>query len=1288
MNSKPRLRSTATIFLIFIILLVPLMLSLSSTQLALAQDAGTVAPGQTDETQYPNATDSSTATVTPTETIIEVPPVFPETYTPQSTVTGTSTETATITLTPSQQCNAGSGSGLRGDYYRWHSSSEAAFTKPVSPEAVGTNQALLISRIDPTVNFNWPNGVSFYTGGPANHFAVRWSGTILFPSAGNYAIRMTSDDGNALDVFNTKISNWQDGASITSTSPTTSILTDCETANVVIEYYANTGGNKAVLAWLRPGSSTYEVIPQIYLIPPSELLSTSTPTSTPTVTLTRTITQTATSTYTITQAAISSSVPDINGIYYVKAVASGTGGTCASWANACALQTALTDATSGSEIWVAAGAYKPTNGTDRNATFQLKSGVALYGGFAGIETKREQRELSANSTILSGDLKGDDAGFTNNTENVYHVVTGASDAILDDFTITAGNANGNDCPRPDCDGGGMFNEFSNPTLANVIFNGNAGTFGGGIYNHYSNPSFTNVTFRNNQAYRDGGGMYNEASDPSLTNVSFSDNLASTSAGGGMFNAGSPSLTNVTFERNAAYFGGGMFNVFSSSALTNVTFTGNTAMIGGGIYNDYSTNVQIINTIFWDNLAPSGTQIYNNNSTLSLRASIVEAGCPAGSTCTNIITSDPRLGQPGNYGGFTQTFPLLAGSSAIDAGNDSACASTDQRGVTRPQGAHCDIGAYEYVDTSAPAITTFTVTPLTSSLAIPITAFTATDDVLVAGYLITSSAAVPALDAPGWTITVPLTYPVASEGAYTLYPWAKDASGHVSAVFAAPRAVVVDTNTPDTHIDTTPANPNSSAEASFTFSSADASASFECRLDGSSFAPCASPQTYTGLTDGPHNFSVRAKDPAGNVDASPASFTWTINLVPLAPTLVSPADALITNLTTPGFSWNPVALGNTYQLEISQDSSFASKAQSFTGTPGTLSYTATALPAGSYFWHVRAVNASGAASPWSITRSLTIDLTPPAAPLLSKPARAAVVIGTPSFTWLASNAAVIYQFQYDNNANFSSPTYTSVELAALGFTPPTIAPGTYSWHVRAKDAAGNWSAWSTARTITIRPAVPLAPVLAAPANAFITNDTTPTFTWNAVAYGNSYRLEISKIASFTIRLRSFTGPAGIRTYTTSALPAGVYYWRVRAVNVKNAAGPWSAARTFSIDITPPAAPVLSQPANGAQLTGTPTFVWLASDTAVAYQFQYDDDTSFASPNYTSAELTTLNHTPPAMLVGIYAWRVRAKDAAGNWSNWSAIRVVTINPPATLQPSVTPTLTPTKTLTPTPRATFDG
>lgn len=69
-------------------------------------------------------------------------------------------------------------------------------------------------------------------------------------------------------------------------------------------------------------------------------------------------------------------------------------------------------------------------------------------------------------------------------------------------------------------------------------------------------------------------------------------------------------------------------------------------------------------------------------------------------CENIISADPRLGAPGDNGGFTATMALLPGSAAIDAGNDATCPAGDQRRVVRPQGAHCDIGAYELEQTDA------------------------------------------------------------------------------------------------------------------------------------------------------------------------------------------------------------------------------------------------------------------------------------------------------------------------------------------------------------------------------------------------------------------------------------------------------------------------------------------------------------------------------------------------------------------------------------------------------------
>jgi hypothetical protein len=86
---------------------------------------------------------------------------------------------------------------------------------------------------------------------------------------------------------------------------------------------------------------------------------------------------------------------------------------------------------------------------------------------------------------------------------------------------------------------------------------------------------------------------------------------------------------------------------------------------------------------------------------------------------------------------------------------------------------------------------------------------------------------------------------------------------------------VDTTAPDTSITSSPPDPTSDPSASFDFSASEAGSSFECSLDGAAFAACTSPQDYGGLAPGSHAFEVRATDPAGHTDPSPASYSWTV-----------------------------------------------------------------------------------------------------------------------------------------------------------------------------------------------------------------------------------------------------------------------------------------------------------------------------------------------------------------------------------------------------------------------------
>ena len=341
---------------------------------------------------------------------------------------------------------------------------------------------------------------------------------------------------------------------------------------------------------------------------------------------------------------------------------------------------ALNNAQAGDEIWVATGTYTPTNGTDRAATFQLKNGLALYGGFAGTEATRVERDWQIHLTILSGDigLPGD------NGDNVYHVLTSRGvdgTTILDGFIVRDGHANG---PQPQDRGGGMYNEGSSPTVRHILFENNTVSgSGGGMYNTESHPTLTEITFRRNQAGFGGGGLYNLLSNPLLSNVIFEGNRAGF-GGGGMYNIdhSSPQLANSLFSGNTALNGGGIYNIDSSNPiLAQTTFSRNEAIAtGGGMASIYS-NPNVENSIFWDNRDTNGghtgqtAQISDIvNSVTTINNSLIQGWSGGGSN----INADPlfsRAPDPGAAGWGTAdddygNLRLQFTSPAIDSGDNN------------------------------------------------------------------------------------------------------------------------------------------------------------------------------------------------------------------------------------------------------------------------------------------------------------------------------------------------------------------------------------------------------------------------------------------------------------------------------------------------------------------------------------------------------------------------------------------------------------------------------------------
>ncbi|MHC4696090.1 MAG: hypothetical protein ACYTFA_05030, partial [Planctomycetota bacterium] len=386
------------------------------------------------------------------------------------------------------------------------------------------------------------------------------------------------------------------------------------------------------------------------------------------------------------------------------------------------------------EIWVAEGVYVPDRESgDPEATFEIVSGVLMYGGFAGEETRLGERDPALHETILSGDLLGDDAptgvygtnpccnGFPptgcddpacaqavcenwpytccdgnwtqdcpikalticcdlcgNRCDNSHHVVTASGtneSTLLDGFTITGGRPIGLGYPGG---GGGILNVGGNLTVNHCRIVGNTGnTGGGGMTNWvYANGAVSNSVFIGNSSPI-GGGMLNANSSPAVTNCAFFQNLGA--MGGGMENmeySARPVVTNCIFSGNAAGIGGGVHSLWKGlSPLINCVLIGNAAYErGGGVFVN-SGELPITNSILWQNTDVSG----NGEDSQVVGGAIIDFSCVQGWTGAlgGVSNSgdDPLFldadGADDVPGTEDDDLHLLPTSPYLDAGNNIA-----------------------------------------------------------------------------------------------------------------------------------------------------------------------------------------------------------------------------------------------------------------------------------------------------------------------------------------------------------------------------------------------------------------------------------------------------------------------------------------------------------------------------------------------------------------------------------------------------------------------------------------
>jgi len=385
--------------------------------------------------------------------------------------------------------------------------------------------------------------------------------------------------------------------------------------------------------------------------------------------------------------------------FYVDSAAAGTqNGT--SWANAfVTLQDALTASSSGDVIWVANGTYYPDEGagqTDNtlSSTFFIKSGVKVYGGFAGTETQLNQRDITGNKAILNGDIDGDQS-FSGNAYHVVKFDRASDQTVLDGFVITGGYANG-DAFLHDEDGGGIFN-----------INGGSGLTS-------SNPKISNCIITGNMAKMNGGGIYNSSTT---------------------YDTCFAKIINCLISGNKAAFGGGIYNVatqgYCKPEIINCIIAGNnTGGFGyGAIYNsghDGTCCPSIVNSIIWNNHHNSTWgQIYNYNSNCLISYCNIEHSGGSSNWNTNFGTDDGNNIEATPYFvdaiSYTQApftngdFHVFNGSPCINSGNNSIVTETyDLDGETRIQNTTVDMGPYEGGETViAPGIQSDSILSKTS-----------------------------------------------------------------------------------------------------------------------------------------------------------------------------------------------------------------------------------------------------------------------------------------------------------------------------------------------------------------------------------------------------------------------------------------------------------------------------------------------------------------------------------------------------------------------------------------------
>ncbi|MEA2496396.1 MAG: trimeric autotransporter adhesin, partial [Thermoleophilaceae bacterium] len=397
----------------------------------------------------------------------------------------------------------------------------------------------------------------------------------------------------------------------------------------------------------------------------------------------------------------------------------------------------------------------------------------------------------------------------------------------------------------------------------------------------------------------------------------------------------------------------------------------------------------------------------------------------------------------------------------------------------------------------------------------------------------------------------------------------------------------------------------STTANMSFESWDAAAQFECSIDNGAFQTCTSPASFSNLDEGTHLLEVRALDPGGAPDPTPATRSVTVDLTPPAAFgLVAPVDRGFTPAQA-NFSWESTTDGSSgldhFELWIdgAKQSDVNLKACSTGTCVGGGDYSE-----GSHSWQIKAVDAVGNVRSSSV-RDFTVDATPPGAALLGTPPDSAFTTGTPTFSWssVADSGSGVdhYELVIDGSKDSDiAPGACSATCQAPATLGLPLA-GTHTWAVRAVDAVGNASE-STTRAFTVDSIPPDVFTPAAPADGAVVPGQA-VYSWppanDSLSGVDHYDLVFDAVTGGTSSSQTVQpGTCSVNACSAQVTKAeGDYTWHVTATDgVGNARD--TVARSLHVDSTPPDAFLAIAPADAAAVAGTASFSWQATTDAVA------------------------------------------------------------------------------------------